>query len=61
MAKILETNTPSIQLFTSLGYVETKRVAIFKEVYMEFDVLEGDKEEILRNRAESLRCGSYDY
>lgn len=31
-AKILEDNAPSIALFASLGFVETKRVPVFKEV-----------------------------
>lgn len=31
-AKILEDNAPSLALFTSLGFAETKRVAVFHEV-----------------------------
>ena len=59
IAKILETNAPSIALFGSLGYEETKRVAIFKEVYMEYAVV-GDREEVLRSRAYGLLCKNYD-
>ena len=58
-AKILESNLPSISLFGSLGYVETKRVAVFKEVYMEYAV-EGEREECLKAAASGLRYRKYD-
>ena len=58
-AKILESNLPSISLFGSLGYVETKRVAVFKEVYMEYAV-EGEREECLMAAASGLRYRKYD-
>lgn len=58
-AKILESNLPSIGLFGSLGYVETKRVAVFKEVYMDYTV-EGEREERLKAAALGLRYRKYD-
>lgn len=35
VAKILETNEPSIRLFEALGYCLTKRVQAFKEVHLQ--------------------------
>jgi len=58
-AKILETNLPSICLFTSIGYVETKRVAVFREVYMEYAV-QGGEERLLMEAAKGLCYRHYD-
>lgn len=58
-AKILEFNAPSIALFSSLGFVETKRVAVFSEVHMELGV-EGSVQEELSGRYQQLKLLSYD-
>ncbi|GAX82981.1 hypothetical protein CEUSTIGMA_g10408.t1 [Chlamydomonas eustigma] len=58
-AKILESNSPSISLFSSLGYIEAKRVAVFKEVYMEYKV--DTKEAIaLQETAKAMVFKQYD-
>ncbi len=33
-----QSNTPSINLFASLGFKETRRIAAFKEVHMEVHI-----------------------
>jgi hypothetical protein len=58
-AKILESNNPSISLFMSLGYKETKRVAVFKEVYLEFKV-DGYNTFALQESAKALVFKHYD-
>ncbi len=58
-AKILESNAPSIALFESMGFLEVKRVAVFKEVHMELQV-EREVAEMLANAAGELVYRQYD-
>lgn len=57
-AKILDSNAPSISLFSSLGYVETKRVAVFREVHLEYLVQESE-EKFLMEIVQGMCCRSY--
>jgi L-amino acid N-acyltransferase YncA len=44
-AKIGDTNRPSIALFKKLGFVETGRSEIFKEVVLELEEPQGEEYE----------------
>lgn len=58
-AKIGESNTASLTLFTSkLGYKEVSRSAVFKEVTLELPV-EGEVQQRLQEAAKQLRLGTY--
>lgn len=58
-AKILDDNHPSLALFTQLGYIEVKRVAVFHEVHMELDVSPGTDTRTRLEQTE-LVCGTYE-
>lgn len=58
-AKIGETNTPSIQLMSKLGFAHVSRSEIFKEVTLELRV-EGATAERLAAVAAGLQCSEYD-
>ncbi|KAG1664190.1 hypothetical protein FOA52_011368 [Chlamydomonas sp. UWO 241] len=58
-AKILEDNAPSLSLFASLGFAETKRMAVFREVHMELAVA-GDVAATLAGAAARLNKRAYD-
>lgn len=58
-AKIGETNAPSIQLMTKLGFEEVSRSSIFKEVTLELPV-QGPAAERLAAVAASMQTAAYD-
>ena len=58
-AKIGETNTPSLALFSKLGYQEVSRSSIFKEVTLELP-LAGDVQARLAGVAAQLHKTEYD-
>lgn len=58
-AKISETNTPSIQLMSKLGFAHVSRSEIFKEVTLELPV-QGAAAERLSAVASRLQYSEYD-
>lgn len=58
-AKIGETNAPSIQLMTKLGFAEVSRSSIFKEVTLELPV-QGAAAQRLAAVAAAMQTAAYD-
>lgn len=58
-AKVGETNAPSIQLMTKLGFEEVSRSSIFKEVTLELPV-QGASAERLAAAAAAMQTAAYD-